>query len=64
MDRIAVTRIALVALLIVGYVVVAAFELNRNVLAPLIVAAVALVLFLPVRRKKDENSEAQPDTDA
>lgn len=64
MDRTAVTRIALVALLIVAYVVVAALELNRNVLAPIIVAAIALVLFLPARRRKDENAEAQPGSDA
>ncbi|AGF72916.1 hypothetical protein [Corynebacterium halotolerans] len=62
MDRIAVTRLALVALLIVAYVVVAALELNRSVLAPIIVAAIALVLFLPVRRRKDENAETTETT--
>ncbi len=52
MDRTAITKIILVALLIVAYVVVAALEINQTVLAPIIVAAIALILFLPRRRDR------------
>jgi len=40
-----------VALLIAGYVVVAALEINRGIVAPAIVIAIAAILFWPTGRK-------------
>ncbi|WIM72209.1 hypothetical protein QP028_13175 [Corynebacterium suedekumii] len=44
------------ALLIAGYVVVAALEINRGIVAPAIVIAIAAILFWPRGRK-----DRQPD---
>ena len=45
-----------VALLIAGYVVVAALEINRGIVAPAIVIAIAAILFWP-RGRKDRQPE-------
>lgn len=52
MNRIAAIKVGFVALLIGVYIVVAALEINHTVLAPIIVALIAAILFLPFGRKE------------
>lgn len=44
-------RLGVTALLILAYVVVAALDLSREVVAPIIVLGIALVLFVPFHKK-------------
>lgn len=49
------TRLGVTALLILTYVVVAALDLSREVIAPIIVIGIVLVLFVPFRKKDEKN---------
>ena len=53
MDRTLLIRLGLTALLILAYVVVAALEISTGLIAPIIVIAIALILFVPMGRKGD-----------
>lgn len=52
-----VWTIIAVVVLIAGYIVVAALDLNRGVIAPVIVIAIAAILFWPSGRR---NRQADP----
>ncbi|MFP7364440.1 hypothetical protein SFC07_01465 [Corynebacterium callunae] len=45
-------KLLAVTLLIVVYVLAAAFDMARETVAPLVVIAIAVVLFFPTRKKK------------
>lgn len=51
------TRLGVTTLLILVYVVVAALDLSREVVAPILVLGIALVLFTPFGKKDKNNSE-------
>lgn len=53
MDKNLLIRLGLTALLILAYVVVAALDVSRETVAPIIVIAIALILFVPLGKKKD-----------
>lgn len=48
-------RLGITTLLILGYVVVAALDLSREVIAPILVIGIALVLFVPFKKKDKKN---------
>lgn len=52
-----VWTIIAVVVLIAGYIVVAALDLNRGVIAPVIVIAIAAILFWPSGRR---DRQAEP----
>ncbi|MGP6172787.1 hypothetical protein [Corynebacterium sp. A21] len=50
MDRQNLFKLLAICLLVIGYVFIAAFDFHREAVAPVIVLAVAAVLFLPFGR--------------
>lgn len=51
MDRRTLTKLLIVVGLVLGYVLIAAFDFHREAIAPIIVLAVAAVLFIPFGRR-------------
>lgn len=46
------TKVLVTLALIVAYLLMASFRINQQVMAPVMCAAIAAVLFWPARRKK------------
>lgn len=59
MDRRTLTKLIAVAVLVLGYIVIAAFGFHQDIIAPLIVVGVVVVLFVPFRSKKPAEAEAK-----
>lgn len=53
------TRLGVTTLLILFYVVVAALDLSREVVAPILVIGIALVLFVPMKKKDKKNQQPE-----
>lgn len=54
MDRPSLFKLLAVCLLVIGYVFIAAFDFHREAIAPFIVLGVALVFFLPLKRRRND----------
>ena len=59
MDKIMLTRLSVTTLLILFYVVVAALDLSQEVVAPILVIGIALVLFVPMKKKDKKNQQPE-----
>lgn len=59
MDRRTLIKLIAVAVLVFGYIVIAAFGFHQEIIAPLIVVGVVAVLFLPFRSRKPAQNTAQ-----
>lgn len=57
MDRRTLSKILAVTALTVGYIVVAALEFHHEVIAPVIVLAIAAILFLPFKRSTGKSRD-------
>lgn len=57
MDRRTLTKLLTVTALVLVYVVIAAFDFHRELIAPIIVAAIAATLFLPFRRSRTKGGK-------
>lgn len=53
------TRLSVTTLLILFYVVVAALDLSQEVVAPILVIGIALVLFVPMKKKDKKNQQPE-----
>lgn len=52
-------RLLIVAILIVLYVIVAALDLSREIVAPFIIVGVAAVVFVPWGSKKKQSADKE-----
>lgn len=59
MDRLSLFKLLAVCLLVIGYVFIAAFDFHREAIAPFIVLGVALVFFLPLKRRRSDPVAAE-----
>ncbi|BAU96516.1 hypothetical protein N24_2254 [Corynebacterium suranareeae] len=59
MNKVMRIRLLIVALLIVFYVVVAALDWSREVIAPIILIAVALAIFVPIGSKQSAKQDKE-----
>lgn len=57
MDRYSLFKLLAICLLVIGYVFIAALEFHREAIAPVIVLAVAAVLFFPLGRSQHQGGE-------
>lgn len=53
------SRLGVTTLLILFYVVVAALDVFREVIAPILVIGIALVLFVPMKKKDKKNQQPE-----
>ncbi len=53
------SRLGVTTLLILFYVVVAALDIFREVIAPILVIGIALVLFVPMKKKDKKNQQPE-----
>lgn len=59
MDRRTLTKLIAVAVLVFGYIVIAAFGFHQGIIAPLIVVGIVVVLFVPFRSKQPTEPTAK-----
>ncbi|MHA2789376.1 hypothetical protein ACXZ66_09550 [Corynebacterium sp. S7] len=59
MDKVLATRLTLSVAIIIGYLVVASLNFHVGTLSPILMLALVLVLFVPVRNKQGNKKNKQ-----